>query len=164
MDTAKIEEINRLWDAVFPAKPPQQEPPLILTFGKFAKGDYPDGAHNLYIVWRGKRCLYVGVSRRSIFDRWFVMPACHWNNSSIGMVIARNRPASLRWKIELRHVINLQGWELEKAEAQLIAELKPLYNTMGNSHKKTPKEIRLYNLLLHGTPEYISNYVLTLED
>lgn len=33
----------------------QQEPPLVLTFGKFAEGDYPDGEHNLYIVWRGKQ-------------------------------------------------------------------------------------------------------------
>jgi len=85
---------------------PELDPPLIMTFTKFEKGDYPDANHNLYIVWRGKQALYIGISQANIWDRWFIRDGCHiasngagiWcaaYSSPIGRAIARNRPASI---------------------------------------------------------------------
>jgi hypothetical protein len=123
-------------------EPETQEPPLVMTFGKFYKGDFEGGHRNLYIVWRGKQALYVGISRRNIFNRWFIDPSCHWGNTTIAQVIDGNRPASIRWKIELRHVIT----DLEKEERRLIHELRPLFN---GSHRSplSANEFRLYKQL-----------------
>jgi len=137
------------------------ERPLILPFGKFAKGDYEESQRNLYIVWRGKQCLYVGVSQDDIWIRWFHRHRCHieiegdeehetWCGvTTIGKVITGNRPASLQWKIELRHIPSIYDGKLAKAERDLIHELQPLFNV---THRRAlnRKENRLHKLLLEA--------------
>jgi len=141
----------------------QLETPLILTFDKFAKGDYDEGERNLYIVWRRQQCLYVGVSRANIWNRWFSRGiqshifnvGGHWRvdySSTMGRVIIRNLPASLSWKIELRHITQ----DLREAEEKLIYQLRPLFNTM-HGPAKTQREIRLSNLLEYGESAHIAN-------
>lgn len=134
-------------------EPVELAPPVIMPFSKFAKGDYPDLDHNLYIVWRGKKALYIGISRGCIWDRWFdrngrhiaIDGAGNWHaeySSPIGRAIIRNRPASLRWKIELRQCDNLT-----KAELELIKELRPIFNATYRP-ALTDKEKHLYKKLL----------------
>ena len=130
---------------------------LTLTFGEFAKGNYEEGERNLYIIWRGKQCLYIGVSIDDIWIRWFHRNNRHisivnddaWLGSSpIGRVIVYNLPKSLRWKIELREIPLTETADLQKAEKQLIRELRPLFNI---THRQplTPKENRLAKRLLN---------------
>jgi hypothetical protein len=151
----------------------QTDPTLIMPFEKFAKGDYPNGRHNLYIVWRGKRALYVGISRSGIWDRWFArggqahmffaqkysgtLDGGQWCGlSTIGRVIAKNIPVSFGWKVELRHIPTLFGFELTDAEEKLIHELRPLFNVV-HRQPLTEKENRLANKLEYGEAVYIAN-------
>ena len=129
--------------------------PLILPFKKFAKGDYDEGDRNLYIVWRGKKCLYVGISKYDIWVRWFHRNHSHieveadtiWHgHSPIGQAITRNLPSSYRWKIELRYVPE----DLEAEERKLIRQLRPLFNIVYRN-KLSPAENRLSRTLLGDT-------------
>jgi hypothetical protein len=136
----------------------EDNPPLILTFDKFAKGDYEGGHRNLYIVWRSRQALYIGISRGNIWNRWFarggqshilINAGGHWMadySSPIGRAIIQNRPASMRWKIELRYIPAGVRWDLESEEARLIHELHPLFNTT-YLPPLTEKELRLYRQL-----------------
>lgn len=151
--------IKRLFADLFPTSE-TAEPPLILTFKRFMSGNYEEGNRNLYIVWRGRRALYVGISAASIYNRWFDMPGRHYGYSNIGRVIVRNRPASMQWKIELRHITT----DLRRAEDKLIYELSPLYNTMGRRNGMTPQDTRLYNRLLFGSAVVIANEGVKLDE
>ena len=131
-----------------------QDLPLILPFKKFARCEYDEGERNLYIVWRGKKCLYVGISNYDIWIRWFHRNNCHvemesdtvWNgHTPIGRAIVKNLPASLRWKIELRYAENLDA-----EERQLIRELRPLFNIIFRG-KPGKAEVRLSKALLGET-------------
>lgn len=141
------------------------DPPITLTFEDFLDGKYHDGKHNLYIVWYKKQSLYVGISKANIWTRWFsgrqshmyfaqkhsgTREGGHWKGSStIGCVIERNFPASLKWKIELRHC-NTFSWcndeLLEDAERRLIREIRPLFNSTYRSGF-TEKENKLIERL-----------------
>jgi hypothetical protein len=124
-------------------QPPQQEPPQVMTFGEFMTGDYEHGAHNLYIVWRDRQALYIGIANCGIYNRWFTSPSCHMEaRTKIAQVIERNRPASMGWVIELRHITG----NLEKAERELIRTLRPLFN---GTHRAPPtrEEIQLTHTL-----------------
>src|ERR1043165_96031 len=116
------------------------ESPITITFSQFLERQYPQGKHNLYIIWHGKQALYVGISKSDVWGRWFTTSYSHmyfaggvWSgNSPIGTVIQRNFPKSLKWKVELRHYSTSlwsSGEDLEAAEHRLIVELRPLFNT-----------------------------------
>ena len=155
----EIQEENRLHDL----KMIEENPPLTLSFGKFIKGDYQLGHRNLYIVWRGKQALYIGISRTDIWGRWFgrggqshmyfsqkysgTLEGGRWQGlSPIGIVIVNNQPASMRWRIELRYVPFMDRWDLEEEEKKLIHEIHPLFNS-AHLPELTKKEVRIYRRL-----------------
>jgi len=123
--------------------------------------NYPDNAdYNLYIVWDKKQCLYVGISLRNVWNRWFDWGG-HLNineygeikgNSDIGRVIEKNNPKSLNFDVELLEIDGYK-WQVEKKERCFIKELKPLFNT---THREpyTDDELKLY--------KYYSNPYLEL--
>ena len=131
----------------------KENPPRIMTFQQFHKRRL-GGLYNLYIIWRGKQALYVGISRQNIWGRWFSRggqehifnSGGQWHadfSSPIGKAIIHNRPASLRWKIELRYT---PSRSLAAEEQELIQELRPLFNTIYRP-SLTSKELKLYNML-----------------
>lgn len=102
---------------------------LKLSFAKFMNlEDFPDHAgYELYIVKGARKTLYIGISQRNIWNRWFYSGKCHmfqiydgsWNgNTSIGVEVAKNMPKSLKWKIEL--------WTLEDCQVFLIKDTREL--------------------------------------
>lgn len=105
--------------------------PIIVRFGDFVNGKYPEDGHNLYIVWYEKQALYVGVSHSNLWVRWFDRIGAHiyihgdqWiGNSRIGIVIEKCRPESFDWRIEFRY-----SKDVEQAEKELIKKLHPLFN------------------------------------
>jgi hypothetical protein len=137
-------------------------PPLSLFFSQFLEANYKRDRHNLYIIWKGKQALYVGISKTDIWGRWFSGSYGHmmfihqtkrWiGNSSIGSVIERNFPKSLKWKVELRRYSTF-SWtdneKLEMAEQRLIRELRPLFNSTYRS-SLTDKENELIERLTHA--------------
>ena len=142
--------------------------PLKMRFGTFLDGKYQEGKHNLYIIWKGKQALYVGIAKDNIWIRWFNAGYSHmyfaqkysgtreggtWvGSSTIGRVIQKNFPKSLKWIVELRHYSTF-GWtdneKLEAAEQRLIRELRPLFNVTYRS-ALTEQEARLAERLEYG--------------
>jgi hypothetical protein len=123
----------------------EQQPPITMTFAQFLHDSRRHSKHNLYLVWKGKHALYVGIAHEHIWTRWFNRGSqghmlYYWTPngktlsgaSPIGAVIQRNLPKSLKWKVELRH-FNTFSWcpdeRLEDAEHRLIQEFRPLFNT-----------------------------------
>lgn len=140
---------------------PETPSDVVMTFGEFA--DHYDGEHNLYIVWKDKLCLYVGISRAHIWGRWFASPNQHVRctnpeyGSGIGQAIVRNMPASKNWTMELRYIdCDLRSWALEKSERELIMQLRPLFNGT-HRPKFTDEEAKIHNLLLYGETSHIAN-------
>jgi hypothetical protein len=142
---AKLESMDK------PLPPPDLS--IMISFKKFYEYKYPERErYNLYIVWRGKQALYVGISTNNVWNRWFGRLAPHirragnkwledWS-SPIGSVVTHNLPASLRWKIELRYYDR----SLKTIESRLINDLRPLFNiTYGPKLNK--KELRLMDSL-----------------
>jgi hypothetical protein len=139
----EIAELSKMFGRDEPEPPAA---PFVLSFGEFSKGDYEAGTRNLYIVWRDRQALYIGISTRGIYNRWFTAPGCHMEaGTTIAQVIERNRPASMGWVIELRRVIG----DLRKEESRLIVELRPLFNGTPRP-LLTPEETKLYYDLQRG--------------
>jgi len=99
---------------------------------------------NLYIISNEKNCLYVGISKSNVWNRWFSTNSPHIYNypkgkwtgeSTIGQIVVNNQPMSLNWKIDLREY-NLRL--LEDIEKKLINVYKPLYNV---THRKNFTEL-----------------------
>lgn len=128
---------------------PQEElqPPITVLFSQFLEGKYADTRHNLYIIWRFKQALYVGIAKDNIWMRWFrrssqshmrfiqkysgTLEGGYWiGETLIGQIVARNLPKSLDWRVEFRHYStrSFADERLEKAEQRLIRELRPLFN------------------------------------
>ena len=130
-----------------------------IPFNDFMQGNYEEGERNLYIVWMGEKCLYVGIARTSIHDRWFNSRSHHYGpyGSLVGRAIYLNKPDSLSWEIEMLHVHN----DLEFYEESLIYNLKPLFNSTHNNAERTQQEreeeTKLYNTLLWGNENHYSN-------
>jgi hypothetical protein len=144
----------------------EPHPNLIMTFERFLKYD-DEGYYNLYIVWRGKQALYVGISKQNISMRWFyrggqshmryvqrysgTLEGGSWVGlSTIGQVIQNNFPKSLKWKIELREYSTF-SWDrnekLDAAEQRLIHELRPLFNATYRQDLSEKEQRLLYKLL-----------------
>lgn len=96
------------------------------------------GKDNLYIVWNNGKCLYVGISAASVWNRWFrgMSPHMlqnsggHWRgdySTPIGEHIIHNMPESWQWNIELRRVPEK---ELRNVESDLIRAYQPPFNTI----------------------------------
>lgn len=133
-----------------------------LKFSEFYQGDFTDEGYELYFVKDGKeKIMYVGISRDSIWHRWFGGGPSHMDTNStgnvygksyIGEVIERRFPGSWDWVIELwtrnecldvckaefsgRETGKI---EIESIEPYIIAKFKPLYNiTHGSGHHEDP--------------------------
>ena len=124
---------------------------ISLTFEQFQNGDYEDNAnHELYIVKDNKSVLYVGISSRGIWNRWFGKLDPHigrnyegkaYHGTNLGRAILNNLPRSLAWTIELWTIddcTDFLGYELDEHakafvkirffESMMIRELKPSLN------------------------------------
>jgi hypothetical protein len=134
-----------------------------LTFSEFYAGDFVDQGYELYIVKdRQQQVMYIGISRDSVWNRWFGGINSHMDaaqngllhgNSIIGEVIQRRFPDSWNWHIELwtkddclrrlRDDLNgmndqsVERLDLEGIESYLIKKTSPLYNVMlaGGRHE-----------------------------
>ncbi|HSL45239.1 MAG TPA: hypothetical protein VK897_17530 [Anaerolineales bacterium] len=131
-----------------------------LKFSEFYKGKFADEGYELYFVKDMKeKPIYIGISRDSIWHRWFGGGPSHmgikasgklYGKSYLGEVIARRLPSSWDWIIELwtkedcldvckteflgrdRNKI-----EIESIEPYMIIKFEPLYNVMhgGGRHE-----------------------------
>jgi hypothetical protein len=131
-----------------------------LMFSEFYKGKFEDIGYELYFVRDAEsKAMYIGISRNSIWHRWFGGGASHMDiNASeklsgasyIGQVIERRFPSSWDWTIELwtkedclrALVVELEGKNtnrinIETLEPYMISKFEPLYNVMhgGGSHE-----------------------------
>lgn len=126
-----------------------------VVFERFHDQDYVEKGYDLYVMKNGPGDpLYVGISTRSIWERWF-----GWNGhmvwdgniiygtSSVGRKIEDHLPDSLKWKIQLwtlKDCIKFCKRELKRTnrhpdirfmEPFMIQKLSPILN---GSHNLRP--------------------------
>jgi hypothetical protein len=131
-----------------------------LLFSEFYEGNYEDHGYELYLIRDPDgNVMYIGISRDSIWHRWFGGGTSHmdrdtigriYGKSYIGEVIERRFPISWKWLIELWTkedclevcAAELTGKDLEKIEIEsiepyMIVRLEPLYNVIhgGGRHE-----------------------------
>ena len=129
---------------------------IAIKFSKFYSGDYDDDGFELYVIKDSDRkVMYIGVSRDSIWLRWFGGGTSHmdmntdgkiYGRSYIGEVIERRLPNSWDWVIELwtkEDCLKTLGEEfegkdgkrinIEALEPYMINKFEPLYNVMYSS-------------------------------
>jgi hypothetical protein len=122
-----------------------------MKFFEFYKGHFADGGYELYFVKDiEERPMYIGISRDSIWHRWFGGGPSHmdinadgkiYGKSYFGEVMERRFPASWDWIIELwmkeecisACINEFSGRdpdkiEIESVEPYMIAKFEPLYN------------------------------------
>ena len=116
-------------------------------------GNYKDSGHRLYILSDDTEVvLYVGISRRSIYNRWFGNGYSHmvknaggfWSGwSEVGQVVVDLMPKSLAFRMMLLTeedcMLQLLGmgedlgprFDLADLEEALIYHLSPVLNAIG---------------------------------
>jgi hypothetical protein len=122
-----------------------------LKFSEFYKGQFEDEGYELYFVKNiEEKPMYIGISRNSIWHRWFGGGPSHmdvdadgkvYGKSYFGEVIERRLPSSWDWIIELwtkEECISScksefsgrdpDKIEIEAVEPYMIAKFEPLYN------------------------------------
>jgi hypothetical protein len=122
-----------------------------LLFSEFYKGNYDEVGYELYLVRDTENnVMYVGISRDSVWHRWFDGGTSHmdsdangnlYGKSYIGEVIERRFPTSWEWTIELWTKEdclkicgerikgrNLHSISIESLEPYMIHKFEPLYN------------------------------------
>jgi len=80
-----------------------------ISFKAFHDQDYRERGYKLYVLKNGNEdVLYVGISTRSIWERWFGMNGhILWTDryatgeSEVGQKVVDHLPDSLQWKIQL---------------------------------------------------------------
>jgi len=132
----------------------------IVMFSEFYKGEFDDIGYELYFVRDSdSKAMYIGISRNSIWHRWFGGGASHmdmnanqrlFGTSTIGQIIEKRFPASWDWTIELwtkEDCIKVLAEEIEgkntdrinieSLEPFMINKFEPLYNVMhgGGKHE-----------------------------
>jgi hypothetical protein len=135
---------------------------IAIRFSEFYKGDYEDHDYELYIIKDSdEKVMYIGISRDSIWHRWFGGGPSHmdidaagkiYGKSYVGEVIERRFPSSWDWIIELwtredclkacetefsgRDIHKI---EIESLEPYMIGKFEPLYNvTHGGGRHEDP--------------------------
>ena len=119
------------------------------TIGNFVKGLLPEYDEHVYAVFDGRKCLYVGQTKGSIFNRWFSHMGGHiilgtkddqiYGLSEIGDAIEHNLPRSLQWKMktfsiddcasEIKKIYpTYKKYSILDAELAMIRKLKPSLN------------------------------------
>lgn len=118
-----------------------------ISFGDFwQKGNLSGFGERLYVLLNGTECLYVGISRGLIWERWFDPYRGHirgkhsCSNTSIGDHVIQNLPASLGWTLELWTEEDCRAMagdkahlRLEDCEAMVIRKLEPVFNVIHNA-------------------------------
>lgn len=130
---------------------------ITLTFEEFRRGDYDDREefHELYVLRRGDEVLYVGISARGAWMRWF-----GWNGhitrngwgedlhtSSAGRAVIEHAPESNKWLVELWTIEDCArlfiGDEFEpfqmplrRAENLMIERRRPVLNVTNAPYHK----------------------------
>jgi integrase/recombinase XerC len=122
-----------------------------LKFSEFYKGQFADDGFELYLLKDSEeKVLYIGISRVSIWHRWFGGGTSHMDidstgkirgRSYVGEVIERCLPNSWEWMIELwsrEDCLNacntelsgkdVRKLEIEGIEPYMIVKFGPLYN------------------------------------
>ena len=137
-----------------------------LTFEEFHEGNFHEEGFALYVLKNGlDDTLYVGISRRNIWSRWFAFGGhMIWDGkhligqSTVGQKIVDHLPDSLNWKIQLWMLQDciefckdilppLQQYPIEFVEPFMIQKLAPILNGSYNLHpgkdttQKSKKEI-----------------------
>ena len=132
----------------------------LLKFSEFYRGQFADDGYELYIVKdNNEKIMYIGISRDSIWHRWFGGGPSHmdadtagkiYGKSYIGEVIERRFPTSWDWTIELwtREDClkaceaefsgkDMNKIEIESIEPYMIIKFEPLYNILhgGGRHE-----------------------------
>ena len=134
----------------------------VLKLSQFYKGEYKDIGYELYFLKDIEGCaMYIGISRGSIWHRWFGggpspmginSTGKIYGKSYIGEVIQRRFPGSWDWTIELwtkndclkACSIEISGKnvdhiEIETIEPYMINKFQPLYNvTHGGGRHEDP--------------------------
>ena len=153
--------VNVVCEAGYPQKGGEMSK-INLTFEQFMNHNYEesnDENFSIYVVKDQETALYVGMTTRNAFDRWF-----GWNghfrsgtpSSTIAQIIHANKPDSLTWGIELLSDAHIKKYLSERnlnkscrwkdkvllAEKSLIQELRPLFNT-SDAPMLTDKEVVL---------------------
>ena len=123
-----------------------------VRFGDFWNNpDAGEPGARFYALYDGPQCLYVGISRRWIWERWFDSTWGHIRgrtsclNSRVGQHVVDHLPASLEWMItlwtekdvvlsfgEARNLGRHPG--IEDLERLLIRHLKPSFNVTHNAN------------------------------
>jgi hypothetical protein len=132
-----------------------------MNFETFHNGEYQDDGYELYMIKNGfGDLLYIGISQRDIWERWFGFGGhILWSgnnatgNSAIGQRIVDHLPNSLNWKISLWSVDNCVTFckndfhipaapTIKLLEPYMINKLSPIMNQACNLHPgkdTTPK-------------------------
>jgi hypothetical protein len=119
---------------------------LTMSFKDFFETEWSEGEHELYILKRNAEPIYVGITVRGIWNRWFDsrghMPRNGWgeffNGSQVGRAVIENFPESWGWEMELWTLddcIRFLGEEVDglrleirHTEKLMIDKLKPSLN------------------------------------
>jgi hypothetical protein len=129
---------------------------LKMTLKKFFESDIDEGNHELYILKQSRRVLYIGISERGVWNRWFGFRGPHigrnlWGemfpNSPAGRAVIENFPKSWKWQFELWTVEDCvkflaiphnDRFTIHHVERLMIEKLKPSLNvTYANYHADT---------------------------
>jgi hypothetical protein len=133
-----------------------------INFSEFYRGHFVDDGFELYLMKDSNgKAMYIGISRDSVWKRWFGGGSSHmdtnpggkvYGKSYIGEVIERRFPGSWDWIIELwtredcLQALKLEfsgrdmaKIEIESIEPYMIAKFEPLYNvTHGGGRHEDP--------------------------
>jgi hypothetical protein len=120
-----------------------------LSFRKFTDpGNFPNDNVKLYVVRDRRDFLYIGVSKKNVWGRWFNQSRGrmrkdvygNWvTHDAIGAYIARNLPGSLKWQVDLWRIdecadfLQTPSTYLFSVESFMIAALLPRINRQGNT-------------------------------
>jgi hypothetical protein len=127
---------------------------ISVRFEEFMNGEYDnkDEAHELYVLKNESLVLYVGISTRNIWERWFGSISSHlvrnyygewFSTSDAGRAVLENMPVSNDWTIELwtlQDCIDFLGERFARAnksalsiryvEPYMIGKLRPSLNVI----------------------------------
>ena len=133
-----------------------------LKFSEFYEGHFTDDGYELYLLRDSdENALYIGISRDSIWHRWFGGGTSHmdvdvtgkvYGKSNIGEIIERRFPSSWNWTIELwmkEDCLKVCATEflgkdsdkvgIDALEPYMIVKFEPLYNVAHSSgHHEDP--------------------------
>jgi hypothetical protein len=122
----------------------------VLRFGDFRAGNYADTpgdqAEELYLLRDGDEVIYIGITGRGIWQRWFDPFFGHMGRreSAVGGLVKRMLPRSDDWTIELWTLedcrkaagdavkFSRRGSLIRDYEFWLIGERRPHLNSTGN--------------------------------